>query len=140
MNFDYFRIAGYTLNPDSCGHGRFRGGLGLRRTYEITKDGVDFSLYGDRFEIAPEGLAGGTAGALTRAELFRAGKRVDVDLKRGTRLQKGDRVVVSTSGGAGCGDPKTRAADLVRRDVEQGVIDAGTAQRTYGQGAGKAGT
>jgi N-methylhydantoinase B len=140
MNFDYFRIAGYTLNPDSFGHGQFRGGLGLRRTYEIVKDDVDFSLYGDRFEIAPEGLAGGTAGALTRAEVFRDGQRIDIDLKRGTRLKKGDRVVVSTSGGAGCGDPKSRAADLVRRDVEQGVINAATAERAYGQRVSKGGT
>lgn len=140
MNFDYFRIAGYTLNPDSFGHGQFRGGLGLRRTYEITKDDVDFSLYGDRFEIAPGGLAGGSAGALTRAEVYRDGKRIDIDLKRGTRLRKGDRVVISTSGGAGYGDPKARAADLVGRDLEQGVIDAATAQRTYGPSTGKAGS
>ena len=70
MEFDYFRIVGYTLNPDSFGHGRNRGGLGMRRTYEMLKDDVDFSLYGDRFEIVPEGLASGTAGALTRAEVI----------------------------------------------------------------------
>ena len=133
MNFDYFRIAGYTLNPDSFGHGTHRGGLGMRRTYEILKDDVEFSLYGDRFEIPPLGLAGGTGGALSRAELIRDGRRIEVDLKRGTRLRKGDLVVVSTSGGAGHGDPKARSADLVRRDVEQGVIDAATAEKVYGQ-------
>lgn len=133
MNFDYFRIAGYTLNPDSFGHGAHRGGLGMRRTYEILKDDVEFSLYGDRFEIPPLGLAGGTGGALSRAELIRDGRRIEVDLKRGTRLRKGDLVVVSTSGGAGHGDPKARSADLVRRDVEQGVIDAATAEKVYGQ-------
>jgi N-methylhydantoinase B len=132
MNFDYFRIAGYTLNPDSFGHGRHRGGLGMRRTYEILKDGVDFSLYGDRFEIAPQGLAGGTAGVLSRAEVYRGGQRLDIDLKRGTRLQKGDIVIVSTSGGAGYGEPKARAPEAVRRDLEQGVIDAGEAAGIYG--------
>ena len=137
MNFDYFRIAGYSLNPDSFGHGRQRGGLGMRRTYEIREDGVDFSLYGDRFEIAPEGLAGGTPGALGRAEVFRDGKRIAIDLKRGTRLNMGDRVVVSTSGGAGYGDPKERAADLVRGDLEQGVIDAETAREVYGLRSGR---
>jgi N-methylhydantoinase B len=133
MNFDYFRIVGYTLNPDSFGHGRQRGGLGMRRTYEILEDGVDFSLYGDRFEIAPEGLAGGGAGALSRAEVWRSGQRVEIDLKRGTRLNKGDRVVVSTSGGAGYGNPRERAAALVRDDVEQGVIGADVARSVYGQ-------
>ncbi len=58
MGFDYFRIVGYTLNADSFGHGRHRGGLGMSRTYEILVDDVDFSLYGDRFEIAPRGALG----------------------------------------------------------------------------------
>ena len=132
MNFDYFRIVGYELNPGSFGHGRRRGGLGMRRTYEITADDVDFSLYGDRFEIPPEGLMGGGAGALSHAVVWRDGRIVDIDLKRGTRLQKGDRVVVSTSGGAGFGDPRERASDLVQGDIEQGVIDARVAHEVYG--------
>ena len=132
MNFDYFRIAGYELNPGSFGHGRQRGGLGMRRTYEITADNVDFSLYGDRFEIAPEGLMGGGAGALSHAVVWRDGRIIDIDLKRGTRLRKGDRVVVSTSGGAGFGDPRERTADLVQGDIEQGVIDADVAREVYG--------
>ena len=132
MNFDYFRIVGYELNPGSFGHGRRRGGLGMRRTYEITADDVDFSLYGDRFEIPPEGLMGGGAGALSHAVVWRDGRIVDIDLKRGTRLQKGDRVVVSTSGGAGFGDPRERASDLVQGDIEQGVIDARVAREVYG--------
>ena len=132
MEFDFFRIAGYALNPDSFGHGRHRGGLGMRRTYEILKDNVDFSLYGDRFEIIPEGLQGGSAGVLTTAELIRGGKRIVVDLKRGARLLKGDLVIVSTSGGAGFGDPMTRSSERVQDDLEQGVISEETARRTYG--------
>lgn len=134
MEFDYFRIVGYALNQDSFGHGAQRGGLGTRRTYEMLKDDVDFSLYGDRFEIVPEGLLGGTAGVLSTAELFRDGKRIDIDLKRGTRLKKGDRVVISTSGGAGYGDPKLRSRESVREDIAQGVISAETAGRVYGLG------
>ncbi|MBK7470231.1 MAG: hydantoinase B/oxoprolinase family protein [Betaproteobacteria bacterium] len=134
MEFDYFRIVGYALNQDSFGHGAQRGGLGTRRTYEMLKDDVDFSLYGDRFEIVPEGLLGGTAGSLSTAELFRDGKRIDIDLKRGTRLKKGDRVVISTSGGAGYGDPKLRSRESVREDIAQGVISTETAGRVYGLG------
>jgi N-methylhydantoinase B len=132
MEFDYFRIAGYALNPDSFGHGAHRGGLGMRRTYEILKDDVDFSLYGDRFEIIPEGLSGGTAGALTTAEVIRDGQRIVIDLKRGTRLKKGDLVIVSTSGGAGFGDPRARGAANVAADIEQGVISSDTARAVYG--------
>jgi N-methylhydantoinase B len=95
---------------------------------------VDLSLYGDRFRIAPLGLDGGTAGALTTAEVFRGGKKLPVNLKKGARLRKGDLVVISTSGGAGFGDPKARAAELVRRDIEQGVLPAATAEAVYGFG------
>jgi N-methylhydantoinase B len=132
MEFDYFRIAGYALNPESFGHGTHRGGLGMRRTYEMTRDDVDFSLYGDRFEIAPDGLLGGTSGVLCRAEVFRDGQRLDIDLKRGARLRKGDRVVVSTSGGAGYGDPRRRDTERIRSDLEQGVISPAIAERVYG--------
>ena len=133
MEFDYFRIVGYTLNPDSFGHGRHRGGLGMRRTYEMLKDDVDFSLYGDRFEIVPEGLARRNRRRRCHArELIRDGKRIDIDLKRGTRLRKGDRVIVSTSGGAGYGDPRLRSRARVLQDVEQGVISPATARSVYG--------
>ena len=41
-------------------------------------------------------------------------------------------MVVSTSGGAGFGDPRERTADLVQGDIEQGVIDADVAREVYG--------
>lgn len=132
MEFDFFRIAGYTLNPESFGHGRHRGGLGMRRVYEITRDGVDFTLYGDRFRIAPQGLAGGTAGSLTTAEVFRGGRKLALNLKKGARLQKGDLVVIATSGGAGFGPPAERAAELIQRDIEQGMLSAEAAAQVYG--------
>ena len=132
MEFDFFRIAGYTLNPGSFGHGRQRGGLGMRRVYEITRDDVDFTLYGDRFRIVPQGLAGGMAGSLTTAEVFRDGQKLPVNLKKGARLKKGDLVVISTSGGAGFGAPQERAPELIRRDIEQGVLPADVAAKVYG--------
>jgi len=135
MEFDFFRIAGYTLNPGSFGHGRYRGGLGMRRVYEITRDDVDFSLYGDRFRIAPLGLEGGEPGSLTTAAVFRDGKRLDFNLKKGARLRQGDLVVIATSGGAGFGDPKARPAELVRRDIEQGVLSPEAAASAYGYAA-----
>lgn len=132
MEFDFFRIAGYSLNPDSFGHGRYRGGLGMRRIYEITRDEVDFSLYGDRFRIAPLGLAGGTPGTLTTAHVIRDGQVLPIDLKKGARLRKGDLVAIATSGGAGYGDPHERSRALIERDVEQGMLSASTAARVYG--------
>ena len=63
----------YGLIDDSCGSGRFRGGLGLRRVYEVTAENVEFSCYGDRFRQRPEGLLGGTPGRNARCTIERDG-------------------------------------------------------------------
>src|SRR5262249_28041120 len=131
MEFAHFRIVEYGLRPDSFGHGRHRGGLGLRRVYEALQDDVDFSLYGDRFRIIPEGLAGGRPGHLSPCELGRDGQRLNTGARHGVRLRKGDRVVISTSGGAGYGDPRARAPEAVQRDVDQGFVTAEAARDIY---------
>ncbi|MBS0242977.1 MAG: hydantoinase B/oxoprolinase family protein, partial [Proteobacteria bacterium] len=43
MDFDHFRMIAYELIPDSFGHGRHRGGMGLKRSFEILKDDVNFA-------------------------------------------------------------------------------------------------
>ena len=52
MDFDFFRVREYSLIPDSGGGGAFRGGLGIRRRYEILADEVQYAQYGDRFPIS----------------------------------------------------------------------------------------
>ena len=42
LDYDFFRIVAYSLRPDSGGDGKFRGGMGLSRHYEILKNGVPF--------------------------------------------------------------------------------------------------
>ena len=63
----------YELIPDSCGHGRRRGGLGLKRSFLVLKDGVNFACYSDRMRLAPYGLFGGTDGQRARIEVQRDG-------------------------------------------------------------------
>lgn len=132
MEFEHFRIVAYGLARGGIGHGRQRGGAGLYRKYEVLQDGVDFSLYGDRFRIAPDGLFGGADASRATATLLRGGKELPVDLRNTTRLSKGDHVVITTSGGGGYGDPRERAADRVAADVEQGFITPEEARSVYG--------
>ncbi len=132
MEFAHFRIVAYGLAPGSIGHGRQRGGAGLYRRYEILQDGVDFSLYGDRLRIAPDGLFGGTQAARASAVLERDGRRLPVDLRNTTRLLKGDFVTVTSAGGGGYGDPRDRDPAQVERDLEQGFITPEEARTAYG--------
>jgi N-methylhydantoinase B len=134
MEFEHFRIVSYGLARDSFGHGRHRGGAGLFRQYEVLQDGVDFSLYGDRFRIAPDGLFGGRSGSRASATLVRAGRELPLDLRHTVRLQRGDLVTITTSGGAGYGDPHERARAAVSADVEQGFLGAEQARAVYGEG------
>jgi N-methylhydantoinase B len=132
MDFDHFRIVGYGLIPDSCGHGKHRGGLAFYRRFEVLKDDVNVAIYADRFKIAPYGLFGGTDGAFARCELERNGKRIAIRSKERMDLMKGDILTLYTAGGAGYGSPSERDPQMVRSDVEQGNISAETARAVYG--------
>ena len=131
MDFDHFRIVEYSLLGDSCGHGKFRGGLGIVRSYEILKDDVNFAIYADRFRIAPYGLFGGSDGSRGSCEVHRNGEIIPVRSKDGLMLRKGDVLKIYTSGGAGYGDASERDEDLVRRDVAQGHLSDESARAAY---------
>jgi N-methylhydantoinase B len=125
-----FRVC---LEADSFGHGKFRGGAGLFRAYEVLEDNIEFSIYTDRFRVRPDGAFGGTQASLSRCDIFRNNEQLAVDPKQLARLMKGDIIRISTSGGAGYGLPADRARALVQRDIEQGFISADTAADVYGQ-------
>lgn len=132
MEFDHFRILGYGLLPDSCGHGRRRGGLGFFRRFEVLKDDVNFAIYADRFRLAPYGVFGGSDGSHGRAEVLRDGKVFAVRSKDEMMLRKGDILTLYTSGGGGYGNPAEREPERVRQDLAQGIISAETAAQVYG--------
>ncbi len=131
MEFDYFRVLEYALVPDSGGAGKYRGGLGLVRRYEILKDDVSFATYSDRFRLEPEGLFGGTAGRRASTEVLRDGQSIDLPSKVLFPLKKGDVLTTYTGGGAGYGPPDARQAALVERDLTEGLISKEQAHRFY---------
>jgi N-methylhydantoinase B len=131
MEYDYFRVVDYALEPDSCGHGRHRGGIGFTRTYEILKDEVSFAVYADRFRIEPDGLFGGTAGKLGRCEIRRGTERIPVKSKDASVLKQGDLLTIHLGGGGGYGDPAARARTAIDRDLAEGLITQNEADRAY---------
>lgn len=133
MEFGFFRIVEYCLAPGSFGHGKHRGGLGLRRVYEALEDDVHFSVYADRFMLPPDGLRGGTRASLSRCELWRDDRRIECDAKAGLKLRKGDRIAVVTSGGGGWGDPSERSDRAIRDDVVDGLLTEAQARDIYGR-------
>ena len=105
LNFP-IRVHRNALWRDSCGAGRWRGGLGVEREVEILADDVTMTLREDRHRARAWGLFGGRPPPLAKAEIRQAnGERKTIPSKGVFSLRAGDRVRCWTAGGAGYGDP-----------------------------------
>jgi N-methylhydantoinase B len=131
MEYDYFRVVDYGLRPDSGGAGKHRGGLGFNRAYEITRDNVTFATYADRFAIAPSGLFGGEDGARGQCEVRRGGEIIPLHSKASMDLKKGDILTIHVGGGGGYGDPAERSRAAIEQDIDDGLITAEAAHKSY---------
>jgi N-methylhydantoinase B len=127
------RIGYLRLRADSGGIGKFRGGVGFEKRFEVLRGEARVSHRGERHRTAPWGLVGGGPGALSRSVLRRAdGTETVIPSKLEFTMQPGDELDVWTSGGGGYGDPLDRAADLVLADVLNGKVSAESAVADYG--------
>ena len=73
IEIDYpIRIRRYELAPDTGGGGKFRGGLGIVREYEMLAESSSINVRGDRAKFAPKGVHGGQDGAKSNYLLFDA--------------------------------------------------------------------
>lgn len=124
MDHGFFRCVDYSLIPNSGGAGRMRGGLALRKVYEILENGVVFATYGDRFKIAAEGIFGGEAGQTAMNRVLRGDQVIDLTSKCQFKLQKGDRLIVQTAAGGGYGAAQDRPNARSLRDYEDGLMAA----------------
>ncbi|HEV8310718.1 MAG TPA: hydantoinase B/oxoprolinase family protein [Methylomirabilota bacterium] len=95
----------YALVDGSGGVGRFRGGLGLRRTIEVLGHEAQFLGTLERAEIAPWGLQGGGPGGCGALVLNPGtpGERRLPSKVWGHPLKPGDRVTIVTPGAGGYG-------------------------------------
>jgi N-methylhydantoinase B len=123
-----------TLDEDSGGAGRYRGGLGYRRVFRMMGEASQVQLNIDRNGCLPWGLGGGLPGAPNRAFLRDApDAEWQLALKRdGVSAGPGVEIMVCGGGGGGWGDPLEREPDAVLADVAEERISATSAERDYG--------
>jgi N-methylhydantoinase B len=124
------------LRPDSAGPGFNRGGCGAVYEIEALNEGdTDVFLLGERGKFPPFGVNGGKPAALNRF-VYRtdAGERTPPLVSKITdvRIKRGQRVRLETPGGGGFGDPFTREAARVARDVSFGYVSREKAASDYG--------
>jgi N-methylhydantoinase B len=126
------RVEEYAFVPDSCGAGRWRGGLGIKRSYRVLADDALLQLRTDRTAFAPYGLDGGAPGGLSRSFITADGKTAPLPGKVTMRIGKDTVISHEQAGGGGYGDPKQRDQALVREDIADEKISATYARKYYG--------
>jgi N-methylhydantoinase B len=125
------RIEEFSLREDSGGAGKFRGGLGFRKTYRMLA-GCSLQTNLDRTKFPPWGVQGGKEAQPGRFLLERSGDAPrDISKEKGMTLKPGDRVCCETGGGGGYGDPRERSVDLIQRDLDRGYVTAAAARHDY---------
>jgi len=113
------RIREYRLRRGSGGAGRYPGGDGLVREYEMLAE-VAVTVLSDRRLRPPAGLAGGGPGLPGRNTLIRDGREEPLPGKFALRLQPGDRLRIETPGGGGWGIEESGDRVIGDRVIESG--------------------
>jgi N-methylhydantoinase B len=126
------------LIADSGGAGEFRGGLGMRRSWQLLEDTSSVSDLSEPCLVPGYGVLGGYGGAPSTLRVIR-GKEVlwpggVTGTGKATRfpLRRGDIVRVDKWGGGGYGDPLLREPERVLRDLKDGLISEDAAHDLYG--------
>lgn len=127
------RVRRFEFVPDSGGAGRFRGGQGFRREYEILGEEARLSLRGDKFIQRARGRDGGEPGRSGRCLVLRPdGGEENLPSKVGDlRLHRGDRLLIERAGGGGFGPARERPLEKVREDVREGAVTPPAARDLY---------
>ncbi|MEM2614798.1 MAG: hydantoinase B/oxoprolinase family protein [Nitrososphaerota archaeon] len=128
------RVECMMLNlEDGVGHGKFRGGFGLRKDYRILADEAVLVCSINRIKYPPWGIDGGFPGSPNHIVVIRNGKVIwDGGRVFGFKLKKEDIVSIRSGGGGGWGNPFERDPQLVLEDYKNGLISVEEAKRIYG--------
>ena len=126
------RVRRYELREDAMGAGRWRGGQGAVREFEMLADG-GVSIEGDGHKHRPWGFLGGADGHPATLYLDSGNDRRELPSKMPyRRVRAGDRFLCIGPCGGGYGDPKLRAPEAVQADVADGLLSADAARKLFG--------
>jgi N-methylhydantoinase B len=127
------RVEEYALVPDSGGAGKYRGGLGVRRVWQVLGHQSHAAVCCERSVTPPFGLEGGGTGAPARIEMIPPhGNARKLNSKGGFLVPPGGRVVIEAPGSGGFGDPAARDRARLCEDLADGYVTRAAARRDYG--------
>ncbi len=126
----------FEIVTDSGGPGKFRGGVGARKTSVLREaEKTVISYICDRERAIVWGTNGGLPSMPHGLHIRRAGANQDTWLGSvfsDVPLASGDLFSRPTAGGGGYGDPLERDPLKVREDVADGYVSVERAERDYG--------
>ena len=125
------RIEDYAFVQDSCGAGRYRGGVGIRRSYRILASEALLQMRTDRVKFLPYGLAGGEPGGPSRNFMIEGGVRRALPGKITTRVASDTVIIHEQAGAGGFGDALERDPQAVLEDYLDEKISARFAEERY---------
>jgi len=127
------RFLKYELRENSGGPGKWRGGVGLERSWMLLAPSATLSVLAERTKIPPWGLYGGKNGAKGEHYIIKpSGKRIKLKSKCTIEIEKDDVFVVRTPGGGGYGNSLEREPKLVLDDVLNGLVRLEAVKEDYG--------
>jgi len=126
-------VEGRALRRDSCGAGKYRGGLGIDMHVRNLVEGRWNFEQARRRNCPPWGLWGGQSGEAA-GYLLRLPGETDFKPMVGAHIPVPLKAeaIVRTGGGGGWGDPIERDPALVRADVLEDLISREAALKHYG--------
>jgi len=121
------------LRTDSCGAGKYRGGLGLDTQVRGLVEGRWNFERARRSKCLPWGLWGGLPGE-AGGNLLKLADDKSFQWRMGANVPvpPNSTAIVRTGGGGGWGDPLERDPALVAEDVAEGLITVAAARKLYG--------
>jgi N-methylhydantoinase B len=123
----------YSTREDTGGAGQFRGGHGITKVYTFEEPGA-ITFQDDRAHTYPWGVEGGKHAQTSEKRLIRAdGTEEELPSKvENVAVQPGDKLLFSTAGGGGLGDPLERDPEVVATEVDRGLVTESAAREEYG--------
>lgn len=129
------RFNEYSFNLKHRGIGKYRGGYGVIREFEVLSDDVDLKTSTENNQNPFWGLeGGGDAGTTSIIINPRTSKEVTLhDRTDYLLLNKGDSVRIEVANGGGWGKPSERDVKRIAEDIKNGFISLEDAAQHYQQ-------
>lgn len=95
----------YAIRDGSGGGGKYRGGHGLIREWEMLET-MEVTLLTERRVLSPQGAGRGSPGKVgIQFKLSLSGERIPLESKGSWIFKRGERLRIETPGGGGYGEP-----------------------------------